>query len=80
MNIEVEVKMQIQLKKTKINCTCTKTLHQTLTNMLPLSCGFDSISENNKSVIDYVFIDLVGRSTCDNRVRKTLLLFPTCSL
>jgi hypothetical protein len=29
--------------------------------MLPLSCVFDSISENNKSVIDYVFIDLVGR-------------------
>lgn len=53
--------MQIQLKKTKINCTCTKTLHQTITNMLPHSCGFDSISENNKSVIDYVFIDLVGR-------------------
>jgi hypothetical protein len=61
MNIEVEVKMQIQLKKTKINCTCTKTLYPTLTNMLPLSCVFDSISENNKSVIDYVFIDLVGR-------------------
>ena len=76
MNIEVEVKMQIQLKKTKINCTCTKTLYPTLTNMLPLSCVFDSISENNKSVIDYVFIDLVGRSICDNRVRKTLLLFP----